>query len=64
MMSDLSFFQVLGLVLAAMVAGAALLMLFLGSVSNSFGEDAGAGCISLGAMLLVLALIAGYIVLS
>ena len=47
--------QVLGLVLASMLAGAALLLILLGWISSRFGEECGAGCMSLGWVLLLLA---------
>ena len=55
MATSLSGLQVLGLVLAGIVGGAALLTLLLGWLAGISGDDAGAGCLGIGAFLLMLA---------
>ena len=52
MTSSLSALQVLGLVLAGIVSGAALLMLALGWLATFAGDDSGTGCAGIGMMLL------------
>lgn len=47
MTAALSVLQVLGLVLAGIVGGAALLTLLLGWLAGISGDDAGAGCLGL-----------------
>jgi len=60
MTASLSVLQVLGLVLAGIVGGAALLTLLLGWIASMSGDDSGGGCLGLGVALL---LIAGYVAL-
>lgn len=52
-----SFPTIVGLVLSGIVAGAALLMLLLGWLARVGDGKCGSGCMSTGAVLLVLALV-------
>ncbi len=54
----LSLGKVLGLILAGIVGGAALVLLILGGVASLSGDDSGSGCAGIGGVLL---LFAGYI---
>jgi uncharacterized membrane-anchored protein len=53
--TPLSVLQVLGLVLAGLVAGAALLVLFVSWVASHTGDNAGPGCTGVGLVLLAVA---------
>jgi len=53
--TPLSVLQVLGLVLAGLVAGAALLVLFVSWVAGRNGDNAGPGCAGVGLVLLAVA---------
>ena len=55
MQASLSILQILGLILAGIVAGAALLILVMGRLASASGDDAGSGCSSIGLMLLAFA---------
>jgi hypothetical protein len=61
---QLEVFDLLGLVLAAMFGGAGLLMLLFGWLASMSGDKAGAGCLGIGAVLLTVAGLIGYLVIS
>jgi hypothetical protein len=61
---QLEVFDLLGLVLAAMFGGAGLLMLFFGWLASMSGDKAGAGCLGIGVVLLTVAGLIGYLVIS
>ncbi len=54
----LSLGKVLGLILASIVGGAALMVLALGGIASLSGDDSGVACVGIGGVLLLLA---GYI---
>jgi hypothetical protein len=56
--------DLLGLVLAAMFGGAGLLMLFFGWLASMSGDKAGTGCLGIGVVLLTVAGLIGYLVVS
>ena len=61
---QLEVFDLLGLVLAAMFGGAGLLMLFFGCLASMSGDNAGAGCLGIGVVLLTVAGLISYLVVS
>lgn len=47
--------KVLGLILAGIIGGVALLVLILAGIARLSGDDAGSGCASIGGVLLLIA---------
>lgn len=56
--------QMFGVVTAAMAGGAALLMLLVGWLVASFGDDRGPGCTGMGLGLLVIATFIAIVVIA
>ena len=50
--ANMSALQIMGIVLSGMVGGAGLLMLLIGWLSSSMGDEGGSGCLAVGLVLL------------